>query len=180
MRKQRSDRGVERIDWTHKNTTYEQKLRAAQRIEKKLAGVSKRELAYREYLKTYADRLRKGYTMETLLTKKDFQNWKTQLVRQGEKISGKEVANSQTIMLSEGEAQELSRALAELEKDWGEKTFNDLSVEGRERLNQYFSLNEEERRKLLRGVSGELFRKDAFAGFASLSRYYHINSPHEQ
>lgn len=180
MRKQRSDKGVERIDWTHKNTTYDQKLRAAQRIEKKLAGVSKRELAYREYLQTYADRLRKGHTMETLLTKKDFQNWKTQLARQGERVSGKEVANSQTIVLTELEAEELSRALAELEKDWGEKTFDDLSVEGRERLNHYFSLSENERQKLLRGLNGELFRKDAFDGFASLSTYYNLNSPHER
>lgn len=180
MRKTRSDKGVSRIDWTHEKTSYDQKLRAALRIEKKLERVPVHERAYREYLRTYADNLRKDFTMETLYTKQDFKNIKDQLRRQGEIVNGKEMARMQTLQLTSTEQKSLKQALESLEQDWGRANFDDLTVDTKKELNKYFNMSEKERAEFLAGNQGELFRHHAFAGFASLSRYYQANSPHEQ
>jgi hypothetical protein len=68
-------------------------------------------------------------------------------------------------------------ALTSLEKDWKNATFDDLTVDAKKRLNKYYSMNTEERKRYLQGTEGELFRHDIFQGFASLGRYYRQNSP---
>lgn len=180
MRKTRNDKGQSRIDLTYRDRDLEQRLEYAKTLAAEADNKKKRySNEYRAYLREYSKKLKQGFTMERIFSKQDYQNHLTQARRQGMDWSAKEAVKNQTIQLTGGEKEALKKALNSLEQDWNKKSFDDLTVDAKRRINKYFSMTAEEKERFLSGAEGELFRYDTFAGFASLGRYYNENSPHE-
>lgn len=180
MRKTRSDKGQARIDLQYRDRTIEQRLEYAKALAAEADNKKKRySNEYRAYLREYSKKLKQGFTMEKIYTKQDFQNFSTQAKRQGMSWSAAEAVRGQTLQLTGAEKEALKKALDSLEKDWGKKNFDDLTIDAKKRINRYFSMTAQEKERYLSGAEGELFRHDTFAGFASLGRYYNENSPHE-
>lgn len=176
MRKKRSDAGLSRIDMSQRDLSFTRRSNLLNKIdayEKK----AKYDPEYKRYLAEYRKQIQKGFTMERILSRTEYNLIQKQSERQGGRMSVKEAVKKQTLQLTGREIEAYEKALEALEKDWGKETFDDLTVDAKKRLNKYFNMTREERRRYLQGTEGELFRYDAFEGFASLGRYYRQNSP---
>jgi hypothetical protein len=190
MRKTRSDKGVSRIDVSQRNLTQKQKQQLINDLTQKMFD-KKTSSGYKAYLGRYIKNIKEGYTMERLLSEKDFKNIKKQSIAQGMKYSANIAAAQGKLQLTNSETAAMISALENLEKEMAKEgqpkdpndpnsplySFEDMDQDTRKRLKKYFKMNEAERIAYLQGTESELFRYDVFNGYASMGRYYRQNSP---
>lgn len=183
MRKTRSDKGVSRIDVSQRDLTQKQKQQLINDLTQQMFD-KKTSSGYKAYLGRYIKNIKEGYTMERLLSEKDFKNIRKQSLAQGMKYSANIAVEHGKLQLTRSETSAMISALENLERDMireeaGDEnvSFEDMDQDTRRRLKKYFKMNEAERIAYLQGTESELFRYDVFNGYASMGRYYRQNSP---
>jgi translation elongation factor EF-1alpha len=89
MRQQRSDAGIPRLDLRQRNLSATRTQNLLKKINN-MAKKAKYHPEYRWYLEEYKVKIQKGFTMEKVLTKNEYQNIQLQAERQGGRLSVKE------------------------------------------------------------------------------------------
>lgn len=190
MRKTRSDKGVRRIDVSQRDLTQKEKQQLINDLTQQMFD-KKTSSGYKAYLGRYIKNIKEGYTMEKLLSEKDFKNIRKQSLAQGMKYSANVAVEHGKLQLTRSETSAMISALENLEREMAKEgqpknpkdpnsplySFEDMDQDTRKRLEKYFKMSQEERIAYLQGTESELFRYDVFNGYASMGRYYRQNSP---
>ena len=135
---------------------------------------------YAAYERQYKQKQKQGFTLEPKYSKKTFADIQKQMkiqTRNPNAGSVEEILKSQTVALTSREKASLKAALEQLEKNWEDTRYGEMSREAADSLNDYFNMSNDQRRKFLKSPQNEEWRKFIFENFGSFGYYYQLNSP---